>query len=528
MSDESEIELLRKLRKQDAKTIALLNEKIALLGQENTLLKQKVDLLVKRLFGAGSEKLDPKQLELLLGGGEAGKECASSEKEEAASNIIPIAIDPRPERKPKRERRQRLPENLPVVEEIIEPEIVKAAPQNWRRIGEEVSFQLDYEPARFFQRRTVRPTYVSRKEADAAPVTASLPETVQERCGAAPGLLAQVIVAKYCDHLPLYRQEYIYSSRHGVWLPRQTLARWVDLVAFWLKPIYDHIRAEVTGGGYVQVDETPVRYLEPGNGKAKLGYLWVCNRPGAGVAFHWETSRAAQCIDNIIPMDFDGVLQCDAYAAYDSFAQRQDRPQRRVKLAGCAAHARRKFVEAKEQAPQMAGWILKQFQNLYAIEERLRKRREGPKKREAARASENAMIHRRLRRLLVRLKTKKRYLPQSGMGKAIDYTLKNWESLEVYLCDGRVEIDNNLVENAIRPTAVGKKNWLFFGDADAGQRSAIVYTIIENCRRHGLDPYAYLRDVLTALPKATNRQIGDFTPAAYAKALQKPDLRAAS
>jgi len=246
------------------------------------------------------------------------------------------------------------------------------------------------------------------------------------------------------------------------------------------------------------------------------------------VAFHWETSRSAQCIDNIIPVDFAGVVQCDAYAAYDSFAKRQDRPQRQVTLAGCMAHARRKFFEAKEQAPQVAGWVLRQFQNLYAIEERLRKERAGPREREAVRAGENAMVHRRLHRLLIGLKTRKRYLPRSLMGKAIDYALENWEALEVYLANGRVEVDNNLVENAIRPTALGKKNWLFFGDANAGQRSAIIYTIIENCRRHGLDPYAYLRDVLTKLPKLTNRQIGDLTPAAYAKALQKPELRAAS
>ena len=377
-------------------------------------------------------------------------------------------------------------------------------------------------------RREKNPPPVRRKDADAAPITAPLPPSLQERCIAAPGLLAQVIVAKYCDHLPLYRQEHIFWSRHGVWLPRQTMARWVDLVAFWLKPVYEFICAEVTGGGYVQMDETPVRFLEPGSGKAQMGYLWVCNRPGVGVAFHWETSRSAQCIDNIIPADFKGVLQCDAYAAYGSFAQRKDRPERKIELAGCMAHARRKFFEAKEQAPQVGGWLLRQMQHLYAIEDRLRKERAGPRKIEAVRASENAMVHRRLHRLLTRLKTQKCYLPQSAMGRAVDYALKNWEALEVYLSDGRVQIDNNLVENAIRPTAVGKKNWLFFGDADAGQRSAIVYTIVENCRRHGLDPYAYLRDVLTALPESTNRQIGELTPAAYAKALQKPELRAVS
>jgi len=515
MTEAREIELLKKLREQDAEIIALLRE-------ENALLKQKVDLLVKRIFGAGSEKLDPKQLELFLSQGELGKECASSEKEGAS--LTPIAAVARTESKLRRERTRRIPENLPTIQEIIEPEVVKAAPQEWRQIGEEVSEQLDYEPARFLRRLLIRPKYVHREDQDLAPITAPLPPALQERCTAAPGLLAQVVVSKYCDHLPLYRQEYIYWSRHDVWLPRQTLARWVDLTAFWLQPIYDHICAEVTGGGYVQVDETPVRYLEPGNGKAKQGYLWVCNRPRVGVVFHWETSRAAQCIDNIIPVDFEGVLQCDAYAAYGSYAGQRDR----IKLAGCLAHARRKFFEAKEQAPQAAGWVLRQIQLLYAVEERLRRERVGPQKRQALRASESAMMHRRIRHYLVRLKTRKRYLPRSLMGKAIDYALDNWRALEVYLGDGRVEIDNNLVENAIRPTAIGKKNWLFFGDADAGQRSAVIYTIIENCRHHDIDPYAYLRDVLTKLPALTNRQIAEVTPAAYAKALQKQELRAAS
>jgi transposase len=498
------------------------DEKIALLEQENAVLRQKIDLLVRRVFGSSSEKLDPKQLELLLSGqGESGKECASSEKEEAFDKLV--APIPRAPSKSRRERAQGIPENLCTVEETIEPEAVKAAPQEWRRIGEEISEQLDYEPARFFRRRLIRPKYVNRKEVDLAPIAAPLPPSLQERCTAAPGLLAQIVVAKYCDHLPLYRQEYIYSSRHGIWIPRQTMARWVDLVAFWLTPIYRHICAEVTGGGYVQVDETPVRYLEPGNGKTKIGYLWVCNRPKVGVAFYWETSRAAQCIDNIIPVDFAGVLQCDAYAAYGSFAKR-----RPVKLAGCLAHVRRKFFEAKDQAPKIAGWVLRQIQLLYEIEDGLRKERAGPKKRQAVRASQSAMIHRRLHRCLIRLKTGRRYLPRSLMGKAIGYALDNWQALEVYLEDGRVEIDNNLVENSIRPTAVGKRNWLFFGDAEAGQRSAVIYTIIENCRRLDLDPYGYLCYVLTELPNLTNRQIAEVTPAAYAEALKKPLLRAAS
>jgi transposase len=139
---------------------------------------------------------------------------------------------------------------------------------------------------------------------DCAPVIAPLPERLLDRSLPAPGLLAHIVVGKYCDHLPLYRQEQIYQQRHGVQLPRQSLARWVELAADWLKPIYEQIRTGVMGGGYVQVDETPVDYLEPGNGKTKQGYLWTCSRPGGDVFYRWETSRAAACLDNIIPGGF--------------------------------------------------------------------------------------------------------------------------------------------------------------------------------------------------------------------------------
>jgi transposase len=422
-----------------------------------------------------------------------------------------------------RERGPRLPEHLPVVEEIIIPEPVKAAPQQWRRIGEEVSEKLDYEPGRFLRRRTIRPKYVQRNAVDAVPIVAPLPESLLEKSIVAPGLLAQIVVGKYCDHLPLYRQESIYWSRHQVWLPRQTMAEWVGLAAQWLQPIYREIRKGVLERGYIQVDETPIRYLEPGHGKTKLGYLWTCGVPRGDVIFHWETSRAAACLENIIPVDFRGTIQCDGYEAYDCFAKRR---AGQIVLAGCLAHVRRKFYEAREQAPKVAGWILKHLQNLYALEAQLRDTRAGPKLREAERASLSRPVLARLHRALVRLKTRHRFLPRSLMGKAIDYALGQWPALLVFLKDGRLEIDNNLVENAIRPTAIGKKNWLFIGEPAAGDRSAVIYTVIECCRRRGIDPFAYLRDIFTRLPSATNWQVKDFTPEAWRKAQQRADLRA--
>lgn len=506
----SKKQLLEELRKRD--------EEVARLKQELSLMQQKLDMVLRRMFGKSSEQMTPDQMDLFLlpKADELGKAPASSLEE----------ADPRHDVRAKenrRSRRDRLPENLPVVEQVIEPEEVAAAPADWKLIGAEVSEQLDYEPGRFFRRRLVRRKYVKRGDLFTPPVIAPLPPSLQERCIAAPGLLTAIIVGKYCDHLPLYRQEAIFANRHGVEISRQNMARWMGLSADWLKPIYELIRTGIMGGGYLQVDETPVRYLCPGHGQTKLGYLWTALSPGGDVAYHWETSRGAHCLDKIIAPDFRGTIQCDAYAAYASFARRKED----IALAGCWAHTRRAFFEAREQAPQRAGWILRQIGHLYRVEEDLRHSHAGPRLRAARRASDSTAIHRRIHRALARWKKSGHHLPRSAFGKAIDYALSNWTLLSTYLHDGRLEIDNNLVENAIRPTALGKKNWLFFGDADAGERSAILYTIIECCRRRGIDPLTYLRDVLTRLPSATNWTVAELTPENWLKARQAP-LQAAA
>src|SRR6185312_6606897 len=378
---------------------------LAVAQRENLLLRQKIDALARRIFGVSSEALDSAQLQLLL----------------QMPELKPVESPPAPVEKPKpmvavrKPRVPRLPANLPVVEEVIDPEPVKEQPENWRLIGQEVNEQLDYEPGRFLRRRTIRRKYVHRTQADAVPIIAPLPASLQERGLAAPGLLAHVLVSKYCDHLPLYRQEQIFAQRHKINLPRQTLVRWVELAADWLKPIYEHIRTGVMAGGYVQVDETPINYLEPGNGKTKQGYLWTGSRPGGDVFFRWETSRAAACLDNIIPIDFTGTIQCDGYSAYRAFAVNR---KGTVALAGCWAHVRRKFFEALESSPRTAAWIMRQLQHLYAIESRLRQIKAGPRLRQAVRAHQSRPIVNRLERALLQLKASGKHLPQSPLGSA--------------------------------------------------------------------------------------------------------------
>ena len=216
------------------------------MSQEIKLLKEKIDILIRRLFGSKSEKLDAAQLELLLKEDALGKADASAEKAEASPNVgtsKPVA-----KRSEKNQRRERWPKDLAVEQEVIEPAEVRDNPEAFRCIGEEVTEMLDYQPAKFFRRQIIRRKFVRREQSDLAPVIAPLPESLQQRCIAAPGLLAQVIVSKYCDHLPLYRQEQIYWDRHQVWLPRQSMARWVQLASEWLKPIYRQIKDQMMKG----------------------------------------------------------------------------------------------------------------------------------------------------------------------------------------------------------------------------------------------------------------------------------------
>ncbi len=233
---------------------ARLTEEAAALRAENKLLREKIDLLVRRIFGRGSEAMDEGQLMLLLQGDDGPKKDPASS---ANPGVLEAEIEKQAEaakpKKPRKPREARVPEHLPAVEEIIEPQEVQAAPAAWRWMGEEVTEQLDYEPARFLRRRLIRRKYLKREEPHLPPVIAPL-NTLQERSLAAPGLLAAIIVGKYCDHLPLYRQEQIYATRHGVDIPRQSMARWLALAADWLTPVYAQIRSGVMDGGYVQID----------------------------------------------------------------------------------------------------------------------------------------------------------------------------------------------------------------------------------------------------------------------------------
>jgi len=490
--------------------VAALQGTLAEVKTENQLLRQKLEFFIKRYFGGTkTESLDPKQLELLLAGFEAlNAPTALTDEAKPASTRSTLATRP---------ARQPLPAHLETERVVLEPEEVQQQPAGWRKLGEEVTEELDWKPAQFIKRLYIRPKYASADRIVIAP----LPARLIEKGLPGAGLLTQVIVSKYEDHLPLYRQEKIYRERHGVNLPRQTLCGWVEAAADWLGPIYREMKAGLVGRDYLQADETPIRCLDPDvKGKSQSGWLWTYSAPQGDVVFEWQISRSRAGPREFLK-SFRGKLQTDGYSVYESLARERGDE---LTLIGCWAHARRGFHEALGEG-RLAAWLVGQIGRLYAVEKHLRENNAGPQLRAAVRAWQSRPILVRLRRALEVVR--RRVLPKSLLGQAIDYALARWEALTRYVEDGRLEIDNNQCENAIRPTAVGKKNFLFIGHPDAGQRSAVLYSVLGSCRRHGANPADYLRDLFERLPKAKTSEIKSLTPAAWAKARRLPKRPAA-
>lgn len=520
---------LREMNKTLQAQIGTLTQRIEQLTQDNAVLRLKVDAMARKLFGKSSEKLDPAQLQMVFEalqnegpGSELKKSEASGSNadnsEAEADKGVSVA-------KPVKRRKRTLEdiiEGLPVVDVILEPEAVKAEPEAWRCMGEEVTKLINYTPGRFNCERLIRRKYVRKEAAYEAPIIAPLP-TLQDRCIATPKLIAHTLSNRFELHLPYYRIEQMYE-RAGVPIPRQTLCGWSGMAHDACALIMKAIKREVFADGYVQIDETPVKYQDPERqGLCGTGYLWVVHNPVRNISlFEWHTGRAAACLESLVPPEFTGLIQCDGYSAYESFIKSPAR-KGSIQLAGCLAHARRKFFEAKAEGtdPQ---WVLLQMQHLYQIEARLREARAGPLEVRALRQEQSVPILARIKERLEELQNKSTHRPRSLTGAAISYTLNQWDKLTLYVRDGRVQIDNNLVENTIRPSAIGKKNWLFMGDARSGARAATFYTLIGNCHREGINAEAYLTDIFTRLPGETNQTVHRLIPKAWAaeQAAQKP------
>jgi len=475
-----------------------LSARVVALEIENRLLRQKLDQYIRHYFGGQrNEGLDKHQLELLLQG---------------LPNVITL---PTPETKTTTAtrngiahpvRRMLAEDKLETQEIVIEPVEVQAQPDGWKKISEERTSQLDWVAPKIIKRVFIRPRYVKAECFALAP----LPPQPIEQGMVGPGLLAQILVSKYEYHQPLYRQEKMFRQQFGVELSRKTMGCWVEQAAELLKPVYRTIREELLAGNYLQADETPIRYLDPDvKGKSQQGFLWVYSRPKSDVLFEWRVSRSRAGPEEFLK-NFRGKLQTDGYAAYESLAK----ARRDLTLVGCWAHVRRGIHEALAET-KLAAWFVGQIGQIYAVEKKLREQKAAPALRETMRVWQSQPVLARLYRAmeLVRRKT----LPQGLLGQAIDYTLKRWTALNQFITDGTLEIDNNLIENSIRPSALGKKNWLFVGHPEAGERSAVIYTLLGSCRRQGINPFDYLKDLFTRLPAAKITQIKEFTPAAWAK-----------
>ena len=471
---------------------AQLLEENESLRSEVAVLRAQIDWLQKQVFGGRkSEKLEDAQMVLKLG---------QLEKSVAR---LPTTTVTSYERKPGKERPTPA-ENfaqLPVVEVIeIIPAEVQAYPELYERIGEERTFEVDIMLPKLVKREIVRGKYRLKADKRFAPLLAPAPARAVMGGYASAGLIAWVALSKYVDHLPLYRLEQM-SSRWGAPISRQTMCDWIEVASDWLEPIYRRMLINLREGGYLQADETPIRCHDPDEkkGATTQGWLWVISRPGGDVVFDWRLSRRHGELNTLLA-DYKGILQSDAYQAYPSYVENHEG----VVWVGCWAHARRKFNEAQPEAPKATRVILKLIAQMYRLERRWD---EDGVKDPAARArlrTEN--FARSLKWLLaITVALRKQARPQSLLGKACDYLLSYWDPLTAHLRHGETRLDNNLIENAIRPSAIGKKNWLFIGHPDAGQRSAIIYSIVVSCQRHGKDPHAYLRDVLTRLPALTNR-----------------------
>ena len=501
-------QLEKQLAERDKK-LAERDERLAMLEAENEFLRRKIDLLIRRVFGTKGERLDPAQLELLLTGEEPGKPDASG-----ADGEPPEEAGPSAGRRRRRRREPRLPDDLPVlVTGIVVPDEVRADPDAWEKIGEDHQDLLDIIPATHYRQRTINEKYRHRTDRARPPLQAPMPPVPIPGTHCAPGYAAHLITAKYSDHLPHYRQADILSTRHSIHLGRGTLNRWTAAIAARLAPIAGAIRRETLAGNYLQIDETPIRHLAPGTGKAGQGYLWVYQNPRSNiVAYQWSETRGHENpLGWLTGAGFSGHIQCDGYSAYLTLSGKLPS----IRLSACLAHIRRKVRDATDAAPRQAALLPDLISHLYSIERKLRRQRAGPALRHAVRSSESAPLYRRLEKVIAILRG--RHLPQHPLRKALDYATAQWERQPGHLHHGHLEIDNNLAENAVRPTKLGMKNWLFFGSAGAGHMSAAIYTIVENCRRRGLNPEAYLRQVLEELPQnPTDEEAAALTPSAIA------------
>jgi transposase len=481
---------------------------------------QIIEAFQKRFFGSSSERLDPLQDQLAFGDDVLGKPEPPAAK---TSGPGEDASSEKPERK-RRTKAETRPRNIPVIiDQVLVAKEVTDNPEAFRKIGESYTDILEARRAHLFYKRTIVEKYVSIDDRSAPPIKAPAPTPPVPGTMFGPYLASLIVCEKFCDSLPYYRQSQRIARLLDYEVSRSTLNTTAFSVADLLAPVVGAIRDELLGSDVLQIDETPIDYLSPGKGSTAQGYLWVYRAPATKTVYYdWQTGRGLECLLNVLDYDpetetiaYHGKIQCDGYQVYQALAKQF----KKIKLAGCLAHLRRKFYDARIEHPETSLPILLCIQRIYQIEKQIKQGGGPPGCRKLIRL---ARIGPELRELYAKISeaTHPLVLPKSKLGEALTYARNQREKIEAILSDGNFELDTNLVENAIRITKVGAKNYLFFGNAEAGKKNAILYTLLENCKTHGLKPEQYLSETIEAInrlgPDAKAEEIAALTPSRIA------------
>ncbi|WP_458733051.1 IS66 family transposase [Sphingobium xenophagum] len=494
----NDVEALRTLVLEQARELDALK----VFQAEVERLKAIIDALQRHRFGRRSEQLDPDQLQLAL----EEVETALAEAEHARDKTSRAQAQ-----RSRKTNRGSLPAHLERIEQVVDVED-KACPccgGALHQIGEDVAERLDVVPTTFRVLVTRRPRYGCRS-CEAAVVQAPAPARIVEGGIPTEALIAQVLVAKYADHLPLYPQAQIYA-RQGIQLDRSTLADWVGRAAWYLRPLRDEVLKRLRRSERLFADETTARVLDPGRGRTKTGQLWAYardDRPWAGgdppmVAYVYAADRKSERAEAHLG-NFAGILQVDGYGGYAALARRRQQ----VQLAFCWAHVRRKFYELADTSP-VATEVLHRIALLYAIEDEVRG--EPAQQRRLVRGEHSRVIIDDLHHYLEA--RNRQVSPKAKLGEAIRYALTRWDGLSRFLDDGRVDLDNNAVERSIRPLALNRKNALFAGSDEGGDNWAVIATLIENCKLSGINPHNWLTETLTRLANGhPANSVGDLMP----------------
>lgn len=496
----SKQELLALVKNQEERLVALERTNVVVSDQRNQLsekcqiLEFRVAELTRLVFGQKRERFEnPAQPELPFTPDLEQQQQVQQQVEEKISYT-------RKKASTKHKGRAALPAHLPVEEIEIHPE---GDLSEMVVIGKEITEELECEPARFYIKRYIRYKYAAKDHTSVS--IGSLPERVIDKGIPGAGLLASILTEKYIDHLPLYRQKQRFA-REEIKIASSTIEGWAKEALRLLEPLYDKLVIETKAKGYLQVDETTIKVLESERkGACHQGYYWVYNAPLDGIVlFDYSPTRGAAAPYPILK-DFKGYLQTDGYAVYDHFAKSKD-----ITHLACWAHARREFHRALESDKQRAELALGMISNLYEIERKVREEQLSAAATKELRLSASLPVLNAMVKWLA--SDIRNVLPKSQIGKAMAYTLKRWQQLMAYLYDGHLHIDNNLVENTIRPVALGRKNYLFAGSHDAAQRAAMIYSFFAICKKHDVNPHAWLKHTLQHINTIAYKNLKDLYP----------------